>query len=81
MAVKLNKCRDTDMNCATWIATNRSSCDAESGLVVEHCPRMCQTCGEVVEPSEKLVLLLNVYVTMKIATAFKDMTSVDCLPS
>uniref|UniRef100_A0A7I4Y9U9 ShKT domain-containing protein n=1 Tax=Haemonchus contortus TaxID=6289 RepID=A0A7I4Y9U9_HAECO len=49
MAVKPNKCRDTDMNCATWIASNRSSCD-ESGLVMEHCPRMCQTCGEVVDP-------------------------------
>ncbi|VDO66588.1 unnamed protein product [Haemonchus placei] len=31
------------------IASNRSSCD-ESGLVMEHCPRMCQTCGEVVDP-------------------------------
>ncbi|EYC43029.1 hypothetical protein Y032_0506g2682 [Ancylostoma ceylanicum] len=49
-AVKLNKCRNTDMNCAVWIASNRSTCD-EPGLVMEHCPRMCQACGERIDPA------------------------------
>lgn len=35
------------------IASNRSSCDS-MGLVMEHCARMCQTCGEIVDPSENL---------------------------
>ncbi|VDL78083.1 unnamed protein product [Nippostrongylus brasiliensis] len=49
VTVKLSKCRDTDMNCATWIATNRSNCET-LGLAMDHCPRMCQTCGDIIDP-------------------------------
>ncbi|KJH50249.1 shTK domain protein [Dictyocaulus viviparus] len=47
-AMEMSRCRDMDMSCAVWIATNRSTCD-EPGLVMKNCPRMCQICGEEID--------------------------------
>ncbi|PIC42180.1 hypothetical protein B9Z55_009343 [Caenorhabditis nigoni] len=50
------KCRDTDMNCAVWVASNSSDCENVE-LVSSHCLRTCQSCGEPIDPKYDVKLL------------------------
>lgn len=50
------KCKDTDMNCAVWVATNSSDCDNVE-LVTGHCLRTCGACGEEIDPKYDVRLL------------------------
>ncbi|CAB3402473.1 unnamed protein product [Caenorhabditis bovis] len=44
-----SSCKDTDMNCASWIAANETDCE-NVALVIKSCPRMCGSCGEPIDP-------------------------------
>uniref|UniRef100_A0A1I7T8L7 ShKT domain-containing protein n=1 Tax=Caenorhabditis tropicalis TaxID=1561998 RepID=A0A1I7T8L7_9PELO len=43
------KCRDTDMNCAVWVASNSSDCENVE-IVSSHCLRTCGACGDEIDP-------------------------------